>query len=457
MDRGLSPTTPSWKGRLRRLLAAPFRFLLKDELASFRTIVREFEEVRDRRLPGLAADFSRFQGAFQQLQSEMERLRDERLPILAADFSRFQGALQQLQSEMEALRDGRLPRLEEAQGSLQAGFEALQGELLELRDRRVTQLEGTQAGLHADLVRLQGEVERLRDEALPGFREQLRGVQALGEELRDQRLPAAVARLDALLARLGEELALVRGLVDRILHREPLAVPPLEKAREEALPAAVREASLRFMEKHRGSRGEIGERAQVYVDIFRHASPVLDLGCGRGELLQVLVGAGIEAFGVDADPAAVAVCRDLGLPVEQRDALEALQRQKEGSLGGVAMVHLVEHLPTALWMQLFAESRRVLRPGGILAVESPNPESLRVATTFWLDPTHLRPVHPEAARFVAEALGFEVVELRRLRPFPAEQRLVGLAQDEGLRQALRVLDEWLSGPRDYVLIVRKPA
>lgn len=435
MDWGVAPITPSWKGKLRRLLAAPFRFLLKDELASFRTIVREFEEVRDRRLPALAADFSRFQGAFEQLQSEME-----------------------------ALRDGRLPRLEEAQGSLQAGFEVLQGELLELRDRRVTQLEETQGGLHADLVRLQGEVERLRDEALPElrtelvkFQEQLRGVQTLGEELRDQRLPAAVARLDALLARLGEELALVRGLVDRILHREPLAVPPLEEAREEALPGAVKEASLRFMEKHRGSRGEIGERAQAYVEIFRHASPVLDLGCGRGELLQVLAGAGIEAFGVDADPAAVAVCRDLGLPVEQRDALEALQRQKEESLGGVAMVHLVEHLPTAHWMQLFAESRRVLRPGGILAVESPNPETLRVATTFWLDPTHLRPVHPEAARFVAEALGFEIVELRRLRPFPDEQGLVGLAQDEGLRQALHVLDEWLSGPRDYLLIARKPA
>lgn len=435
MDWGVAPITPSWKGKLRRFLAAPFRFLLKDELASLRTIVREFEEVRDRRLPALAADFSRFQQAFQQLQAELL-----------------------------ALRDQRLLQLEQSQADLHAAHVRLQEELENLRDERLPQVEQTQSGLHSDLLRLQAEMERLRDEALPGlrtelvkFQEQLRGVQRLGEELREQRLPAAVARLDALLARLGEELATVRGLVDRILYREPLTVPRLDESAEKILPAAVRKASLHFMEKHRGSREEIGERAQAYVEIFRHASPVLDLGCGRGELLQVLAGAGIEAFGVDADPAAVAVCRDLGLPVEQRDALEALQRQKEESLGGVAMVHLVEHLPTALWMQLFAESRRVLRPGGILAVESPNPETLRVATTFWLDPTHLRPVHPEAARFVAEALGFEVVELRRLRPFPDERGLVGLAQDEGLRQALHVLDEWLSGPRDYLLVARKPA
>ena len=467
---------------MRRALAAPFRFLLKEELTALQQLeakletatatlawltraLEEEQRERERAQEQQQRDFSDLRGAFLTARGEFEEVRDQRIPQLERDLAGLQMGLAALQKELELLRDARVPRLEQAQGRLQGAFEELQRELVGLRDRRVVEVEQAQGRLQGAFDELQREMERLRDAAVPGLELRLgelhgalQAVQALAEELRDHRLPAAAARLDALVERLFEELSVCRGLLDRLLYREPLQVPSLAPEQEQVLPEAVRRAWLRFLQDHRGRREEILDRAKVYVELFAQSQPVLDLGCGRGELLQVLTEAGIEAFGVDTDPAAVAACHELGLAAEVQDAIEALRKQEAGSLGGVAAVHLVEHLPAPAWMQLFAEAARVLRPGGVLAVESPNPESLRVgATLFWMDPTHLRPVHPEAARFVAEAVGLEVLEIRKLRPFPQEQWLAPRAPEPAWQNLLAILDEWLSGPRDYLLIARKPS
>jgi SAM-dependent methyltransferase len=480
---GASPVSgsPSWKGKLRRALAAPFRFLLKEELGAVQRLEARVGEV-ERTIAGAREALERetqermtlqqqqqraledLRNAYLATRGEFEEVRDRRVPQLAQDLAGLQAGLAALQQELELLRDARIPQLEQAQGRLQGAFEELQRELVGLRDQRMAELEQAQGRLQGAFEELQREMERLRDVGLPQVEERLAAlhralqeVQALAEEVRDQRLPAAAARLDALVARLFEELSTCRGLLDRMLFREPLAVPRLSPGQEQRLPEAVQRAWLRFLDSQRGRREEILERARIYVDLFAQAQPVLDLGCGRGELLQALGEAGIRAFGVDADPAAVAACRELGFAAEVQDALEALRSRETGSLGGVAAVHLVEHLPTATWMQLFAEAARVLRPGGLLAVESPNPESLRVgASLFWVDPTHLRPVHPEAARFVAEAVGLEVLEIRKLRPFPREQWLAPRAAEPSLQELLAMLDDWLSGPRDFLLIARKP-
>lgn len=472
MGEGPAGSRPSRKAKLRRLVAAPFRFLLKDELARLAlleaTLVSQLRLLREEIQSGSEAarrDWDELRQAYLATRAEFEQVRDSRVPQVERDLTGLQEAFSRLQAELEVLRDGRLPRLEGAQAGLQQAHEALQRELEVLRDERLPQLEGTQARLQQAHEALQRELEHLRDHVAPQFsaslsrvQQVLGSVQALAEEVRDQRLPAAVARADALLARLGEELSVVRGLLDRLLVREPLSVPPLEAPLEQELPQAVRQAWLEFANRHRGSREEILGRASDYPSIFRHASPVLDVGCGRGELLQVLAKAGIEAFGVDVDPAAVAACRSLGLKANLQDALEALRQQEEGSLGGVAAVHVVEHLPAGRWMELLVLAARALRSGGVLAVESPNPETLRVgAGAFWLDPTHVHPVHPEALRFVAEAVGLEVVEVRYLRPFPQEQQLAPRVPDPAWRPLMEELDRWLSGPRDYLLVARKPA
>jgi len=372
----------------------------------------EFEEVRDTRLAGLDAALTRAGEATGAVQREVESLRDDRVPQTESAIARFQQAAKTLQSELETVRDVRVPRAEADIAAVQHALEALQATVA--------------------------------------------GVQSLGEELRDGRMPALSARTDALIERLHEDLTEVAGLTERLAQHEPLtvAVAPEIEAR---IPDAVAAASTRFADAFRGGRAEILGRAAEHVRLLAGAAPVLDLGCGRGELLEALREAGIEARGVDSDPAMVAACRRLGLAVDMGDAVSALRAAKPGSVGGVTAIHLVEHLPVPGWMQLVEAAASALRPGGLLLVESPNPESLRVgAGLFWADPTHRAPVHPDALTFVAKAVGLEVVEVRRLHPFPPEQALVRTDQPEPVRELASRLDAWLSGPRDFLLVARKP-
>ncbi|MDD5563510.1 MAG: methyltransferase domain-containing protein [Thermoanaerobaculaceae bacterium] len=401
----------------------------------------ELQRRLDARLDREAAAIVDLREAYLLTRSEFEEVRDRRLLQLADGVDGASKAAAAVQREVESLRDTRVPAGEAALAGLQRAAEALQREVESLRDTRLPQAE-------AGIERLQRAID-----AAPAT---IAGVQALAEELRDRRLPALAARTDALVERLHEELAEVAGLAERVARHEPLhvAVAPDVEAR---IPAAVAAASRAFADEFRGERGEILGRAAEHVRLLGTAAPVLDLGCGRGELLEALRDAGVEARGVDADPAMVAACRRLALTVEEDEAIAALRASAPGSLGAVTAIHIVEHLPAAGWMALVEAAAAALRPGGILMIESPNPESLRVgAGLFWLDPTHRAPVHPEALAFVVRALGLEVVETRFLHPFPPDQALAAPSQPEAVRELAAKLDGWLSAPRDYLLVARKP-
>ena len=365
-------------------------------------------------------------------------------------------SLRALQAEAELLRDVRVPEL-------QARLAEVQADLDGLRDERVRRVEGDLSALQAGLTALLGEVETVRDKRLPQIEQSVerlhagsQSVLALAEELRDSRLPALSGRVDALVGALHEELTASSGLLDRVIAGEPLHVDTSAESEPE-LPAALRRAFAAFTDTFRGERAEIRDRVAEYLPLLQDSRPVLDLGCGRGELLEVLRDHGIESRGVDSDAAMVQACRRLGLAVEQAEALAELRAVPPQSLGAVTAVHLVEHLGSAGWMVLVDLAARALRPGGLLLIECPNPETLRVgANLFWVDPTHRVPVHPDALGFVARAVGLQVVEIRRLRPFPSEQRLADPHQPEPVRALAERLDAWLSGPRDVLLIARKP-
>jgi O-antigen chain-terminating methyltransferase len=373
-------------------------------------------------------------GAFLATRAEFEKVRDGAVPELLVRLHELYESAGILKNEVVAVRDHRLPQAEQARVLLHTTAEALQRELESLRDTRLPQVE-------EDVKRLHRDVE---------------AVQGVAEELRDQRLPALSARADTLIERLFEEVSVLGGLVDRLAQREPLhvAVEPEVEAR---VPAAMAAASRTFMDAFRGPRSETLGRVSEYVPLLAGAAPVLELGCGRGELLEALREAGVEARGVDADPAMVASCRRLGLEAEERDALDGVRHAAPATLGGVTALHLFEHLPAAVWMSIVEAATVALRPGGLLLVESPNPESLRVgAGLFWLDPTHRVPVHPQALAFVMRALGLEVVETQLLHPFPPEQSLTDPSQTEAVRELAGRLDSWLSGPRDFMVLARKP-
>ncbi|HUK12267.1 MAG TPA: methyltransferase domain-containing protein [Thermoanaerobaculaceae bacterium] len=432
--------------------------------AGIETLQAELASLRDGRVPAAERSLASVSAAVERVQAELEDLRTSRLAHAEADVERIQDAVTVLQREVESLRDERVPGTEAGVDGLQRGVTVLQGEIEALRDRR---LPGAEAGLERlqdGVDALQREVEGVRDSRIPAIEAGLgrleratEGVQAFGEELRDHRLPVLSARVDALVARLHEDLAATAGLVERLAQREPLRIG-LDPATEERLPAAIAAASRRFMDSFRGTREEILARVGEYLPLLGGAGPVLDVGCGRGELLQRLREAGVDARGVDSDPAMVAACRRLGLDVAEGEALDTLRGAAKGELGAVAAVHVLEHLPAAHWTALVVAAAEALRPGGVLLVECPNPESLRVgADLFWIDPTHRAPVHPEALEFVARAAGLEIAERRRLHPFPPEQALADPVLPAPVGALARRLDDWLSAPRDFLLVARKPA
>ena len=177
-----------------------------------------------------------------------------------------------------------------------------------------------------------------------------------------------------------------------------------------------------FEDRYRGSRELVKGRLEIYLPfveplhlVYPDASAV-DLGCGRGEWLEVLRAKGISAVGVDLDQGMLNDCHTLGLNVEMGDAIGFLSMLPDESQIVVSGFHLAEHLPFDLLQQLVGEALRVLRPGGILILETPNPENLTVGTSsFYLDPTHARPIPPLLLGFLPEYAGFMRVKTVRLQ------------------------------------------
>ena len=180
-----------------------------------------------------------------------------------------------------------------------------------------------------------------------------------------------------------------------------------------------------FEDKHRGSRELIKSRLRVYLPFVEpiravHADcKAIDLGCGRGEWLELLNEAGFEAQGVDTDSGMLAACHELGLKVYMRDAIGFLKELPDASVAVVSGFHIAEHIPFIELQNLVQEALRVLLPAGLLILETPNPENVVVGSSnFYLDPTHHRPIPPPLLSFLSEYYGFARVKTVRLQEAP---------------------------------------
>jgi 2-polyprenyl-3-methyl-5-hydroxy-6-metoxy-1,4-benzoquinol methylase len=221
----------------------------------------------------------------------------------------------------------------------------------------------------------------------------------------------------------------------------PPKPPPL-------LPAGV--YSL-FEERFRGSPEEIAEKQRSYLPLLKSLpGPVLDVGCGRGELLRLLAAEGIPALGVEINPISASACRTEGLEVEQGEGLAYLASRKDGSLGGVVALQVVEHWTPEATFAFLREARRALAPGGVLIAETINSDSLSALKAFFLDPSHVRPVPPDALRFLAEAAGFIDARIEYRASLPPGERLDETSPNEAK------LNRLLFGPQDYALVARVP-
>lgn len=248
-------------------------------------------------------------------------------------------------------------------------------------------------------------------------------------------------------ARALEELA---GRVEALA--EAVAVLEAAERRRTFVPWFSNE---RFEAAFRGSRDEILARYRDLAGHFAGRAPVLEIGCGRGEFLELLAQAGVAAAGVELDPELAKVAGDRGLDVTAANGLEVLAEHEPASLGGVALIQVVEHLTAQEVVELVALAADRVRPGGKVIIETVNPQSLYVfARAFYLDPTHAQPVHPGYLSFLFREAGFEGVVIEWRSPPPEDEMLVdpGPRATEARRENVRRLNQLLFAPQDYALI-----
>jgi O-antigen chain-terminating methyltransferase len=173
----------------------------------------------------------------------------------------------------------------------------------------------------------------------------------------------------------------------------------------------------RFAERFRGTEEYVKTGQAMYLPHFAGLQNVLDIGCGRGEFLEMMRNAGVGAKGIDLSEESVATCRHKGLDAEVADLFVYLQNLPEASLDGVFCSQVVEHLPPEKLPAMIRLATSRLRRGGAIAIETPNPECLAIfATHFYLDPTHQRPVPHPLLVFYLEEYGVGNLEVRKLSP-----------------------------------------
>ena len=319
---------------------------------------------------------------------------------------------------------------------------------------------GRQVEFNSNLVKVQNAM-------IPAFldmekelalqREEL--IVSLKKEMEDLKGRLAVAQQSFLLLKkeLGEARPAPKG---EAAYGAP-AVP------EKDLSAPI-DADLYYLfeDLHRGTREEIKERQKKYVSLFSALGEILDIGCGRGEFLELLKDAGLPAYGIDINPHMVKVCEDQGLRAYTADALAHLRGLSNDRLGGIFMAQLVEHLSPMELVTLLKECFLKIAPGGTLIAETINPTCLTTFSgAFYLDLTHKNPLHPESLRSLLKNIGFQETSILFVSPYPEEMRLAeaerlgdGSFPDEVaevLNRNVQKLNPLLFGFQDYAVIAKK--
>lgn len=350
---------------------------------------------------------------------------------------------------------------------------------------------------HLDLVELSQKLDRRfdeKDEAQAG------AMQALQQHLENE-MTSSLDRLESTAAELLNMRAVLREAMEN-LTRQGAGAPSTAAPRATSAPPAADAASVpaaagatsepaasapvfawdgleswiedqdyrSFQASFRGDADEIAERMRVHVDRFAGVDGVIaDLGCGRGEFLDLLAEAGHRVVGVEINAADVEECRRRGHAAVVSDLFAWLREQPAASLGGIFLAQVVEHLAPPQWQQLVDLAATRLAPGGRLVVETINPESLyALARAYVADPTHIRPVHPGLLEFLARRAGFFPVEVELQAPVPENERpmdlpIAAFVDEPSLQQLARSVQEQFDrvdrlccAPQEYTLSATRP-
>jgi O-antigen chain-terminating methyltransferase len=293
------------------------------------------------------------------------------------------------------------------------------------------------------LDRMRAELAQRLEAADFELSERVDGVgEQLGRELADARFGLS-ERIDGNDAQQESAQRLLGEVEERLTRTERRAAGGAPRTVAPQPAATVFPDYFAFESKLRGRTESVKERQRVYLDDFRESGPVLDVGCGRGELLELLRDAGVEARGIDPDGDMVAFARGDGLDVEQADAVSHLESLDDASLGGIFMGQVVEHLPAPMLVRTLELCAEKLRPGGVLVAETINPLSPLALRNYFADLTHTQPLVPDTLALLARQAGFALVETRFLNPPP---------RPEGVREEVA---EILFAPLDYAIVARR--
>ena len=373
-------------------------------------------------------------------------------------------------SRMDAL-DARDASLRQLIGSVESNQIAQDSRMdaLDARDASLLQLigsvESSQVAQDSRMDELEARDASLRQ--LIGSVDSLTSsLQAKAVEL-EVMLTQSLARESALELQIGELQARASELADRAVNLEEQWNSETEHRSAEVAEAAVAAKQIEslysaFEDAFRGSRESVMIKVEPYVAWMRECgagsvnSPILDVGCGRGEWLELVREQGWIGRGIDLNSEFVDRCRSIGLDVVQAEAIQYLRGIPDGAIGAITSMHLAEHLAFADLLALIDESLRVLRPGGTLVLETPNPENLLVgAHWFYLDFTHRNPLPPLSLRWLVEQRGFADARIERISYGRSLQVPELVPAGSASAAEINYLLDQVSVPVDYAIVARK--
>lgn len=243
-----------------------------------------------------------------------------------------------------------------------------------------------------------GQRQACSEEALQEIRDWVAATSAAGDELRG-RIGWLQEQVEQLDRRVARDVPFTTAAYDRLTAPDGRVVMGFRGA-------VAGEVYLGFENLFRGTEQDIAARQRSYLPLLAEHEPVLDVGCGRGELLDLLRDDGLVARGIDLDPGMVAHCRAKGLDVQVSDGVEALEGAPAGSIGSVVAAQVIEHLPYERLLRFLSAVRAALAPGGIVLLETVNPHAPQALKQFWVDPTHQHPLFPEVVLTLLRLNGF---------------------------------------------------
>ena len=419
--------------------------------------------------------------ALQQVLANLQG-QEESIRGLSEDVAKYQGSIDQLSRHVTQLTGDVGREIGDFRNSVASEI-AQQHQKVDLLGKENAELQFEIGALQSQLRRDMAELRGL----VADRSEMERRLAETASELRasqESTVSSAYAPVAMRLGDISDELGWMRGEIQRLrdelrqtklegrlkerdwrrflhdLQTSPQAASPqVSQAMARARGAGEIDFDyFRFEEVYRGEEALIAQRQREYFELFKGRDNVVDIGCGRGEFLELMKANGILARGVELGTDQLLLCREKGLNVVQQNLFDFLESAPDGSLGGLFSAQVIEHLSADDQLRFVALAYRKTSPGSPVVFETINIQSVFALTrNFFLDPTHIRPVHPEFLKFAMESAKFRDVEIRYSSPME-EPRIPALpcaapnADAAAFNRAIEGLNNLIWGYLDYAAI-----